>query len=475
MHRKVRFDGIPTVVTPDEIGQSLHGAERRSRPRERVGVDPQGVRLRVTLSEDADDPRLEIFDRAKSADMRGRSSGNRANALFGWKAEVARGDRTLLAFLATRLAHGGHFISAAGSSRPPHCHRRSGAGPFRNGTAQARPAVVHDDPRFRMMTSGRTSDRKATMAREVRAGLCRVPRAIPPKYFYDEVGSDLFDAICTLPEYYLTRSEGALLDAHAVAIVTGARAASLIEIGSGMARKTGPMIEALCARSPAPTYVPFDIAPDAIRQSAGALLNAYPALRVCGVVGDFARDCAELAVAAPASRGPRIFAFLGSTIGNLDETEAPALLRSVSALMNEHDRFLLGIDLVKSPAVLHAAYNDAQGVTAAFNRNVLRVVARELDGDVDEAAFDHAAFFDPARERVEMHLVSTRAQTLTLRAADVRIDLARGESILTEISRKFTRESAERTLGEGGMQLLEWLTGPDGAFALCVARAVRRA
>jgi L-histidine N-alpha-methyltransferase len=313
------------------------------------------------------------------------------------------------------------------------------------------------------------------MAREVRAGLCRIPRSIPPKYFYDEVGSDLFDTICTLPEYYPTRAERALLETHAVSIVTGARAASLIEVGSGMARKTGPMIAALCARSPSPTYVPFDIAPDAIRQSAGALLNAHPTLRVCGVVGDFARDCSELGTAAPASRGPRIFAFLGSTIGNLDETEAPSLLRSLSGLMNEHDRFLLGVDRVKAPEVLHAAYNDSRGVTAAFNRNILRVVSRELDGDVDESAFEHRAFYDAEHERVEMHLVSTRAQSLTLRAADVRIELAAGESILTEISRKFTRGSAERTLAEGGLELLEWLTGPDDAFALCVARAARAA
>jgi L-histidine N-alpha-methyltransferase len=338
---------------------------------------------------------------------------------------------------------------------------------------QARIANVQADPRFRMVAARASSDHKATMAREVRAGLCRMPRSIPPKYFYDEVGSNLFDIICTLPEYYLTRAEQTLIDEHAAAIVDGARAASLVEIGSGMARKTGPFIEALCARSPSPTYVPFDIAADPIRHSADGLLRAHPTLRVCGVVGDFARDCAELAIAAPASRGPRLFAFLGSTIGNLDEREAPALLRAIAALMNGRDRFLLGVDRVKSPAILHAAYNDAQGVTAMFNRNVLTVIARELDGDVDPAAFQHVAFYDEARERVEMHLVASREQTLMLRAADIHVELGAGESILTEISRKFTRESAARTLALGGMELLEWLTGPDDAFALCVARASR--
>ncbi|MCL2449789.1 MAG: L-histidine N(alpha)-methyltransferase [Polyangiaceae bacterium] len=311
------------------------------------------------------------------------------------------------------------------------------------------------------------------MAREVRAGLCRTPRSIPPKYFYDDTGSALFDAICMLPEYYLTRAESALLEAHGDAIVEAALAAALVEIGSGMARKTAPLLGAICARCAAPTYVPFDIAPEAIVQSASPLLDAYPALRVTGLVGDFARDCGKLAEAAPASRGPRLFAFLGSTIGNLDEREAPALVAAVASLMNENDRFLLGVDRVKAPAVLHAAYNDARGLTAAFNRNVLRVVARELDGHVDVDAFAHVAFYDPERERIEMRLRATRPVAMTLRAADVHVELARDETILTEISRKFTRESAERTLREGGMDLVDWRTGPDDAFALCVARASR--
>jgi L-histidine N-alpha-methyltransferase len=309
------------------------------------------------------------------------------------------------------------------------------------------------------------------MAREVREGLRQSPRSIPPKYFYDGEGSRLFDEICTLPEYYLTRAEGALLDAQGPAIVEGARATALVEIGSGMARKTRPLLAALCARCPSPTYVPFDIAEEPVRSSSESLLREYPTLRACAVVGDFARDCARLADAAPASRGPRLFAFLGSTIGNLDEDEAPALIRAVAELMTEHDRFLLGVDLVKSPAVLHAAYNDARGVTAAFNRNVLAVLARELDGDgVDQGAFDHVAFYDARRERVEMHLAAVRTVTLTLRAADVRLELARGDTIRTEISRKFTPDSAGRTLAAGGMELIDWRTGPDRAFALCVAR-----
>ena len=308
------------------------------------------------------------------------------------------------------------------------------------------------------------------MIREVGLGLSTPPRSIPPKYFYDAAGSRLFDAICDLPEYYLTRSERWLLEEYADRIIDRTEARSLVELGSGMARKTGPLARALCARHPAPVYVPFDIAPEAIDVSARALLAEYPTLRVCGVVGDFARDLGRLAAQASTLQGPRLFAFLGSTIGNFDDRAAPALLRSVAQMMAERDRFLLGVDLVKDVRILHAAYNDAQGVTAAFNKNVLRVLARELDGDVDERSFEHLAFYDEALERIEMHLVSMRAQTMTLRAADVRIELATGERIMTEISRKFTLDSASRMLARGEMRLVEWIPDDNGMFALCVAR-----
>jgi L-histidine N-alpha-methyltransferase len=326
-------------------------------------------------------------------------------------------------------------------------------------------------PRFELVRGARTS-RRATMASEVRAGLGRSPRNIPPKYFYDEVGSRLFDAICELPEYYLTRAERALLVTHADGVIERAQASSLIEIGSGMARKTGLLVRALCLRVASPTYVPFDIAPEALGASARVLLSEHPTLRVRAVVGDFAHDCSHIARGAPASAGPRLFAFLGSTIGNLDESEAPALLRSLADVMAEPDRFLLGIDLVKDTDVLHAAYNDAQGITAQFNKNVLRVLAHELDADLDDSAFEHLARYDEALQRIEMYLVSTRPQTITFRAADVCVTFAPGERVLTEISRKFTRASVEHTLAEGGMQMLEWMVGEDQQFALCLARKV---
>jgi L-histidine N-alpha-methyltransferase len=307
------------------------------------------------------------------------------------------------------------------------------------------------------------------MARDVRASLTRSPRSVSPKYFYDDRGSRLFDAICDVPEYYLTRAEASLLTRHADGIVARARPTTIVEIGSGMARKTGLLIESLCARTESPRYVPFDIAREAIETSGRELLERYPRLTVCGVVGDFGGDLSRLPSAAPASAGPRLFALLGSTIGNLDERAAPALVRELAHLFTERDTFLLGIDLVKDEGLLNAAYNDAQGVTAAFNKNVLRVLSRELDGDFDERAFDHLAFYDRERQRVEMHLVSRRRVVVKLRAIDLRIEFAAGERLMTEISRKFTRASVERLLTLGGMRLREWLVGDDGAFALAVA------
>jgi L-histidine N-alpha-methyltransferase len=311
------------------------------------------------------------------------------------------------------------------------------------------------------------------MAREVRAGLLSSPRSIPPKYFYDERGSQLFDAICDLPEYYLTRAERELLVIHAEGVVRRTRATALVELGSGMARKTGLLVRALCTTTPSPLYVPFDIARSTIDASARALKAECPALRVQGILGDFGSDLPRLARELPPAPGPRLFAFLGSTIGNLDERDAPALVRGLAAAMRAEDAFLLGVDLVKDERVLHAAYNDARGVTAAFNRNILRAVSRELDGDVDEAGFDHLAFYDSRHERIEMHLVARGAQRLVLRAIDLSIDLAAGERILTEISRKFTRASVERTLAEGGLELAEWLPDAQGHFALALGCKTR--
>ncbi|MBV9949226.1 MAG: L-histidine N(alpha)-methyltransferase [Myxococcales bacterium] len=323
--------------------------------------------------------------------------------------------------------------------------------------------------RLRFIEGGLGEDARATMAREVRAGLLGDPRSIPPKYFYDERGSRLFDAICDLPEYYLTRSERALLARHAAAIVSALEATTLVEIGSGMARKTGLLVRAIERRADAPRYVPFDISRAPLEASARDLLAAFPRLEVRAVVGDFARDLHLLSHAAPESGGPRLFAFLGSTIGNLEEPAAVEFLRAIGAQMSPRDGFLLGVDRVKDGRVLDAAYNDAQGVTAAFNKNVLRVVSRALDGDFDEGCFDHRAHFAPDRERIEMHLVARRRHVVRLRAIDLSVPFAAGEPILTEISRKFTPAGVERLLTLGGMRLRDWFSDPEGSFGLALA------
>jgi L-histidine N-alpha-methyltransferase len=318
---------------------------------------------------------------------------------------------------------------------------------------------------------------RSTLADDVRAGLAKRPRSIPPKHFYDAVGSALFDAICDLPEYYLTRAERALLERHADTIVDLAGAPStLVELGSGMARKTGLILSAIGRRESTPTYVPLDISPEAIEASAASLLPHHPTLRVRGIVGDFGVDLPRLADVIPRD-GVRLFAFLGSTIGNLDEVEAPALVRSVADRMTSRDAFLLGVDLVKDGSVLHRAYDDAAGVTAKFNLNVLAVVNRELGGDFDLSAWSHEARWVPERARIEMHLRSERVQRVTLRALGLHVDFDAGETLLTEISRKFTKTSIERTLREGGMRLekLFDVAGPsgaelDGQFALALAR-----
>ena len=231
-----------------------------------------------------------------------------------------------------------------------------------------------------------------------------------------------------------------------------------------MARKTGLVLDAMTRHTPAPRYLPLDIAPEALEASARALLAAHPTLTVDAVVGDFAHDLPRV----PAARGPRLWAFLGSTIGNLDESQAPALLRAVATHMKDADRFLLGVDRVKDAAVLHAAYDDSKGVTAAFNKNVLAVLNRGLGGDFDLDAFDHLAEWNGSKARVEIYVVSRRRQRVVLRAIDLVLELEAGERILTEISRKFTRESTAATLEGGGMALERWYD--DGEFALALAR-----
>ncbi len=310
----------------------------------------------------------------------------------------------------------------------------------------------------------------STLLEDARRGLQGRPRSIPPKHFYDAAGSALFDEICGLPEYYLTRAEGALLEVSARDIAARSSASELVELGSGMARKTGLLLRAMSMTAPSLVYVPFDISATALEASAEALLTVHPSLFVRAVVGDFPADLGRLSRVPRAAGAKRLFAFLGSTMGNLDEAEAPALVRAVARQMQPGDHFLLGVDLVKSDAVLHAAYNDARGVTAAFNKNVLAVMNRELGADFDLSKWDHVAHYRRDAARIEMHLVSREAQRVSVARLELALDFVAGERILTEISRKFTRPSVESTLGGGGMKLEAWYTDEAATFGLALAR-----
>jgi L-histidine Nalpha-methyltransferase len=306
---------------------------------------------------------------------------------------------------------------------------------------------------------------RSQLERDVREGLTVSPKTLPSKYFYDAAGSQLFDAICDLPEYYPTRTEHALLEHVAGAIVGDAGADHLVELGSGASRKTRLLLDALCERQPEACYVPLDVSESMLRQSAMALRADYPRLRIHGIVGDYEHHMRHF---PPARR--RLVAFLGSTIGNFTPAEAVSFLRLLGGHMALADRLLVGLDLVKPVAVLEAAYNDAAGVTAAFNRNVLRVLNRELAADFDPQRFDHVAFFNREEEQIEMHLRSRDNHRVYLRAADLKVDFERGETIRTEISRKFRPETAQAMLAQGGFSLEAWYPSPDGYFALAVAR-----
>lgn len=308
---------------------------------------------------------------------------------------------------------------------------------------------LSDDPRLRVDVHVRPGQ-LATLPGDVRAGLAARPRRIPSKHFYDARGSELFDAICDLPEYYPTRTEQRLLERIVDEVLTQVAPDILVELGSGAARKTRTLLEAMLRRGPT-RYVPVDVSESMLRQSARALLADYPELTIHGLVADYDRHLHAIPEA-----GRRLVAFLGSTIGNFEPEHAVAFLRGVREAMGPSDHLLLGLDLVKDRATLEAAYDDAAGVTAAFNRNVLAVVNRELGADFDVDAFRHVAFFDVGRSRIEMHLEATRAQRVHLPKLDLTVDFAEGERIHTEISGKHTREGAERMLHDAGFSLVRW-------------------
>lgn len=305
-----------------------------------------------------------------------------------------------------------------------------------------------------------------TLADDVRAGLLARPRWLSPKYFYDDVGSRLFDAVCDTPEYYPMRTEAALLAEYAGRIVDLSAPDHILELGSGTARKTRLLLDACEVRARRPVYWPFDVCGEMVAASGEALVRDYQWLAVKGLIGDYHGGLEHLPLPRP---GRRLVAFLGGTIGNFDEPDAVAMLREIGNLLAEGDYLLLGVDRVKDVAVLEAAYDDAQGLTAEFNRNVLAVLNRELDADFPVSAYRHRALFDRRQSRIEMRLRAERAHRVTLGTLDARIEIADGEEILTEISRKFTPAALATMLERAGLRLSEHFQAPDGAYSLVLA------
>jgi L-histidine N-alpha-methyltransferase len=308
---------------------------------------------------------------------------------------------------------------------------------------------------------------------ELRAALLRSPREIPSRFFYDDLGSWLFERITELPEYYQTRTEHALLRAIAGRVAAASQAAQLVEIGSGAATKTRVLLDALACTGRLRLYVPVDFAQSTVRRVAEELTAEYPELAVHGIVADFNEDLSPLPPLAPHRHGAggRLVIFLGGTIGNLQPREAQEFLTTRRREMAPGDHFLLGVDLVKAPARLEAAYNDSAGVTAEFNRNILRAANQVTEGgDFDPGAFAHVAFYDAGRRWIEMRLRSERRQQVHLPAIGLELDLEAGEEIRTEISAKYDRESAEALLAGAGFEPVDWFTDPERLFGLALAR-----
>ncbi|MCF3129627.1 L-histidine N(alpha)-methyltransferase [Streptomyces olivochromogenes] len=301
----------------------------------------------------------------------------------------------------------------------------------------------------------------AALRADVRSGLTATPKTLPPKWFYDARGSELFDKITELPEYYPTRAEREILDVRSGEIAAAARARTLVELGSGSSEKTRYLIDALTGLD---TYVPVDVSESALTRAGQSLVEERPGLAVHALIADFTGQ-----LTLPATPGPRLIAFLGGTIGNLLPAERAEFLASVRQLMSPGDSLLLGTDLVKDERVLVRAYDDAAGVTAEFNKNVLAVINRELGADFDPDAFEHVARWDAEHEWIEMRLRSLTEQSVKVPALELAVDFAAGEELRTEVSAKFRRDGVAAELAGAGLELTHWWTDAEGRFALSLS------
>ncbi|MBA3555446.1 MAG: L-histidine N(alpha)-methyltransferase [Gemmatimonadales bacterium] len=301
----------------------------------------------------------------------------------------------------------------------------------------------------------------ARMLAEVAEGLSLPQKELPPKYFYDHRGSELFEEITRLPEYYQTRTERALLERGMPELIRRLGARALIELGAGSAEKSRVILDAMCAAGTAELYVPIDVSATFLSQTAGRVRREYPGLLVEPAIADIA-EALNLPRRLPR---PSLYAFLGGTIGNFYPAAAIRLLRRVRAALHSSDRFLMGVDLRKEKDRIEAAYNDRQGVTAAFNRNMLLVLNHELGADFDPMAFEHRAFYEPVTHRIEMHLVSQRDQQVLIPGL-APVTFAAGESLRTEISAKHDRASVTELFDAAGLRISGWVTDADALFAL---------
>jgi L-histidine N-alpha-methyltransferase len=304
-----------------------------------------------------------------------------------------------------------------------------------------------------------------SLVEDVRRGLGSVPLSLPPKWLYDDRGSELFDAITRLPEYYPTERERAILRAHAADIVAASGADTIVELGSGTSDKTRTLLDAFAAAGTLRRFVPLDVSESTLRAAADEIAHAYPGLQVEAVVGDFTLHLGSLP-----RGGTRMVAFLGGTIGNLYVEERAAFLGALADSLEPGDSVLLGTDLVKSADRLIAAYDDPGGITAEFVLNSLRVLNRELGADFDVDRFRYVAFWDPAMERMDLRVRSEVPQTVRVPGAGLELDLAAGQEIRVEISTKFRPEGIARELADAGLEVAGSWTDPDGDFAVTLAR-----
>jgi L-histidine Nalpha-methyltransferase len=304
------------------------------------------------------------------------------------------------------------------------------------------------------------------MAEDVRSGLSATPKMVPPKYFYDDLGSDLFEQITDQPEYYPMREEGKLLVDIAVELMGKLKPAQVVELGSGSSTKTRALLDAGVADGSLRSYVAFDVSESIVREAGQELEKRYPGIELHGIVGDFQRHLDRI----PAANGQRLVLFLGSTIGNLFRDQRIELLSEIRGIMGPDDYLLLGTDLVKDTSIIVPAYNDAAGVTAEFNRNMLRSINNGLDGDFDPDAFEHEAIFNHDEARIEMHLRPRTKQVALLKSINMEVVVTPDETIWTECSHKFTRDTVSEMLDAAGLRLEGWYAASGNMFGLSLSR-----